>query len=148
MSRRDVDHARSAQSCMLHAHALSIDRQGRDLRARGLKARHRAHEARVLDGHLVAGIDEYARRQVERLLHAGDDGHLVGGAIHSPRCVQIIGERLAQRPISHRFATQKVVGGKFPQAAGRELCPQIHRKQIHRGDVGAEGAEAALLISG
>src|SRR3546814_7356641 len=60
--------------------------------------------AGLLDPDRVAGVGQGPRREVERLLRAGNDDHLLRRAGDGPRRAEIGGYRLAQRPIAAGIA--------------------------------------------
>ena len=53
--------------------------------------------AGVLHADAIAGIQEEPRDEIERLLHPGDDRHLLGRALHASRGVQVVRDGLPQR---------------------------------------------------
>ena len=87
------------------------------------------------------------RCAIQRLLHAGNDQHLVGGALHAARRIQIFGDRLAQRTVSQGLASGQQAGRKRAANAGRDLRPKRGGKNIERSLVGAKGPRDAWLAA-
>ena len=147
MRRCNVNHPRSAQPRVLYADTFRINGKRRDLCAGSFEGRDGADVSGIFHAHVVARIDEDPCRQIERLLHTGNDRDLVGRAVHAARGIEIIGQRLSQRTVADCIASQHEVGRESPQPARVELCPQIDRKEVHGRNIRAKGAEAPALIA-
>jgi len=71
---------------------------------------------RVLHPHRIAGIEEQAGEEIERLLDARDDGDLARRAAHAAHGREVFGDRLAEARIAERATVGEEVAGP---AAGR-----------------------------
>src|SRR5581483_8265074 len=141
--RRDVDQARHrpAIHALVQLKTFSVHRHRTDFRAHRAKRVCRPWIPGIFHPYRIAGIQQQMGGTVERLLHPGDDQHLLGGTLHPAGCVQISGHRLPERAIAERVASGKKVGRSTAQPAGCHLRPEFHGKFIECGLIGAKGAQ-------
>jgi hypothetical protein len=104
--------------------------------------------ARIFHPYRVSGIDQQVGGAFERFLHSGDDQNLIGGALNSPRGVQVLGDRLAKRLVPQRLAARKQLRRCLPQPAGHDLGPQSCWKNIECGLIGAERSRDPSAAAG
>ena len=78
-----IDEPRTTQPLRLQFHSLVIERQSGNIRAGGPEHHGRADISRVLHTNTIAGVQENARDQIERLLHSRHDRNLLGSAFHT-----------------------------------------------------------------
>ncbi|MNO09976.1 hypothetical protein D3C81_2335500 [compost metagenome] len=62
----------------------------------GLEGYARGNVARVLHPHRVVRIEQQHRQQIEGLLRAGDDHHLLGTAVDATGVEHVLGDGPAQ----------------------------------------------------
>ena len=78
----------------------------------------------ILDPHLVAGREQHADRDVDRLLGAGRDNDLFGIAAHRARCPQIVTDVAAQLDEASGIGVAEVVSAEPAHGAIGQAAPQ------------------------
>ena len=146
MAGCDVDEARAAQSGFAKLHALVVQRDVRNFCAERLEDGGRAGVSGIFHADAITGIEKEARDEVESFLGAGDDGDLIGGAIHATRGVEVVADSLAERQVSERIAAHQEVCGDFTQTAAGDLRPERGGEQIEGWEIRTEGARGARSI--
>ena len=125
--RRDV------QALVVHRHAAHAgalrDEVGAD-----------AEVARILDEHFVAIVEQQAADEVDRLLRAGGDHHLLGRARDAARHGQELRDRPAQRHVAGRMLVGSRGQPGARQRLPREPLPERERKGLQRRHADAEGS--------
>ena len=106
VGRRDVGgpRLRAAGDAGRHVQPLAVDGDRDEPGAGHPQGVPRAVVARLLDPDLAVRLQQHAGRDVERLLRAADHQDLLGVATDGARRAQILGDRLAERPVAHRIA--------------------------------------------
>ena len=94
----------------------------------------RQRVAGLLDRHHVAGGDEHPGDEVEGLLGAVGDQHLVGRGRHAPREGELARDRLTQRQVAGRVGVDPEVVSTHPQLRGHQPPPGVEREQPRVGD--------------
>ncbi len=135
--------ARRGALAGLDVEAVRVDRHADDAGAGAGQRAARHREAGLLHPRLVARVEQQVADQVQPPLGAGDDEHLAGVALGSPR-PHLVGDGLAQRPQAGHVPIVEVRPGHRPQAAAGELRPQPEREEIQGGRPDAEGARRTL----
>ena len=146
MRRRDVREAcsRVAPPCQLQVEAVVVDRHRHRRRAGREERAPRSLPARVLHPDRVARVEEDPRGEVDGLLRACDDDHLVGRARHAAAGDEIGGDRLAEL----RQPLRPPVVEEACRRSGRQVpvdepAPDAEREQLERRDARVERQQAA-----
>jgi hypothetical protein len=100
----------------------------------------RAGKARVFDPDRVAGLEQRASGDGERLLRAAHDHDLVRGAPHRAHRPQVIGERLAQGRKAHHVAVHHLAAGQQARPPCDQARPHVGRKLVEGRLGGAKRA--------
>ena len=122
--------------------ALGVDGYGHELRARRGERRPRTWAARLFDPDGIAGIEEHARRQIQRLLRPGDNHDSPRVAPHAPRNGQVA-RSPAQRAVAGRVAVSQQVGRRVAPAARDVSRPLLEREPSNAGMPGRERTRRA-----
>ena len=85
-------------------------------------------KARPLDPDRLAGIQQQAAGEIDRLADAADDKDILRRTIDAARLAQILGDRLAKRWIAAGIAAIHHLGTRMPPGAGEEPRPERKRK--------------------
>ena len=135
--RRDAEARRDVEP-------LAIDRHRRH--AAALRAQDVMDEPvpRLLDPRGVAGVQEHARGEIERLLRPAEDDHLPRLAPHAARGAQVRGDGLAQRKQPLRLAVLQRPHARVAGRARDEARPGGHRKRPQLGLAHLKRAEPVL----
>jgi hypothetical protein len=139
---RGVDESRGGREprAGLHAQALFVERDGDEPRAGGPERALRAEVAGLLDPDRVARVGQDARGEVEGLLRAGDDDHLLGVAAHGARRAEVAGDGLAQRRVAGGVAVVEEVAARPTPVARDEPRPELEGEGVDGRQPRAEGA--------
>ncbi len=107
-------------------HALQVHRDRLELEPGGLQRPARAPVAGVFHPGLVAVISEQARGQIERLLRARGDEHLLGRHPHRARQAEVLRNRHAQRHIAAFLAVIEQVAVEAAPILGLQFLPELN----------------------
>jgi len=118
--------------------SFSVDRDGHQVRARGTEDLAGAEVSRLLHPRGVALIEEQSGRDVEELLGAARDHHVVRGAGDAAVDAQVLGKGLAERSVSLRIDFAEPIRPGVAGVPGDEARPKLRREGIDGGHVGAE----------
>ena len=131
MRSADVSEARRRREPRqpLHHQAIVIDRDRSNPRAAREERRTHARIARLLDPHVLPGIQEHSGNEFERPLCPGDDDHLVGGTARSAGAANVIGNRLAECGDVGGIGVIEMRQRRRTQPACDELRPTLHGKE-------------------
>ena len=140
MRGRDADQARRGlqRAAGDHGEALVVDRHGDHPGAGGAQHGPGGRVARLLHPDRVARIDQHAGGEVERLLRAGSDDHLVGPAEHGARHGEIVGDGLAQGAVAAGLAADQEGALWPPPAACEQPRPVAERELVELRQAGRE----------
>lgn len=130
---------RQAQA-FVDAQALLVQRHRHQFGAGGGQAVARADGAGVLEPHAVAGVEQHGRHQLEGLLRAADDEHLLRVAGDAAVGAQVQRNGLAQRRVAEGLTVAHHVVARAAPVAGRQPRPQRQRKGVEGRQRGGEGA--------
>ena len=136
-------------------HSLAVDGDGDHARARRDEGRARAHVPGILHPHGVPGLREHARDEIERLLRAAHDEHLLRGAARTARAGDVRSDRVAQRAVARRGGVAEEDGAGAPSPRGEpgperggERIDRRHAERERHGGGVASGAPAGELGAG
>src|SRR5579864_4432230 len=88
---------------------------------------------------------EDASREVEALLRAADENHLIGRAEEPPSVSQIACDDLSQRPVSQRMLATREGRGQGPPSPGQQSSPKLPRKDVQRWDARSERPKRGVV---
>ena len=142
MAGSDVDQTRAARRGFAQLPAFFLHRPARNFCAEQLEDNRGADISGIFRADAIAGIEKEARYEIEGLLRAGDDGDLIGSAIHAARGVEVISDSLAERQLSPRIATQQEICRDFAETAAA-TCAHSGGEEIQGRQVGAKGSTRA-----
>jgi hypothetical protein len=121
-----------------------VDRDADVLRLVQVPGLQRAEVRRVLDDHVIAGIDEDLPDEIQRLLRAGGDEDVVGP---DGRAVAagVARDHLAQEGDSLPWCCTGAPAGPGPEDRAAGLVEAGHRKELRRRQAAGERDDARLL---
>jgi hypothetical protein len=145
MRRRHVRQAGIARppGARLDREALGIHRDRDNTHPRTEQRAARPRVARLLHPDAIARIEQQAADQLEALLGAGHDQHLLGAEAGAAGGLHVLGDGLAQRAKTRRLAVVELARRDRTHPPAREPPPERHREQVHPGRSDAEGARRA-----
>ncbi|MCY1399850.1 hypothetical protein D9M71_149180 [compost metagenome] len=121
---------------------LFVDTQRHDLTTLGLERNSRRDMPRIFHPETVLRIEQQHAQQVEGLLGAGHDDHLIGSAIDATGIEDVLGNRLAQGQQSLQFAITEHGLGRLVQVAVQQPLPDRLRECIVGAVAGQERGRA------
>jgi len=124
-------------------HALLVDGDGDEAALGGAKGGFLQRVAGLFHPDGIAGVEEDAGGDVERLLGAGDDHDLVGCALHAASGAEIVGDRFAKAFDSKGIDVVNGTGVGVAAVAGDEAGPEAEGELVEGGLMNAEGPPAA-----
>ncbi len=131
--RRHEDHARRVGQ-RRDGNAVALHRHRMQPGAVRLEELPRARVARILDRRDVAGIEEHAGAQVERLLRAADHDHLAGLAAHRARPPEVGGDLAAEALVAGAaIGRLPRHGGQRSHVTHHEAAPDPDREGVEIG---------------
>jgi hypothetical protein len=98
--------------------------------------------ARILEPDRITRPHEQARQEIEGLLDAGDDHHLIDGAADAARAAEIGRDGLPQGRVAADVAAPEQRACRPPQAASRDSGPELDRELVQRRLEGVKRAES------
>ena len=128
-----------------------VHRHAQEAGADRLEGNGGAGIVRLLHHRAVAGIEQHARDQVQRLLRPVHHDDAIRVAHHAARPAEVLAERRAQRAVAGGRAVPERVGGGAPRVSGRGAAarsragtrpPRAGRSGSRSGARGAGRAEA------
>ena len=134
--RRDV-HQLRPRGQRGDVEAFAVHRHADDLGAVRREEQLRQPVAGLLDGDPVARLEQHAAQQVERLLRALGDEHVVGAGAHRAGDADVPGDRRAQARVPARVGVVREPGG-VPQLPREQPPPGFEGEQRGVGDADAE----------
>jgi hypothetical protein len=135
--RRRVDQpGRGGQR--VHPDPLGVHRHAGDPGADRGEQPPRRRITRLLHRHHVAGAEQDPGDQVERVLGAVGDHHVVGGGPDRPGDAEIAGDRGAQGRVAGGFRVRAGAVRPQPHLRGQQPPPGVEREQLRVRDAGAE----------
>ncbi|MNS98538.1 hypothetical protein D3C72_1329080 [compost metagenome] len=134
---------RRARDPRLRIDPLRVDRHAGDAHAGGGKRDPGHRIAGVLDPHRIAGFEHRADDEVQRLLRARGQHHLIGRAVHAARGSEIGGDFLAQFGRAGRLGIVKMAGRRQHQ-----MSVQQGAEDLDGAGIGRRAAERARQRTG
>ncbi|MNH09291.1 hypothetical protein D3C79_687410 [compost metagenome] len=145
LARRGTKHQagiRALGQALLDIDPLFIDTQRNHLSALGLQCNTRGDVPGILHPHAVLRIEQQHAQQVERLLRAGHDHHLLGAAIDATRIEDVLGDRCAKRLQALQLAIAQNGLGRLEQVAVHQAPPDRLRERVISAVAGQEGCRS------
>ncbi len=118
----------------IHAHAAVVERNADRVDAEPLEPRQRALIVVLLDDDGVAVRQQRAVDQIERLQRTRHDQDVVGGAGHAGIALELLAEKIAQRPVALRPAVEAI--GRQRAALARQHRLRGRHQPVERHRVG------------
>ena len=123
MRRGDIHHFGSLTQAGADD-AFLVDRNGSQPGAGGLEDAARTRVTGIFHGHLVPGLEQEARTQIQPLLRSVHHNDLLGGATHSSRSRDVLRDLLAQGLVAARkFRIAQRVRTEAAQASRIQAMP-------------------------
>ena len=126
-----------------HVEPRVVDRHRHELHVGSFQHPARPEISGILHPRRIAPIEEEARREVQRRMHARQDEDALRVAAHTPKDPQVLGQRLAKREIAARVHVAEAGRLGAAGVAGDELSPPGAREDVDRRGVGEEGPRPA-----
>ena len=94
---RDIDQSRlpALPLCQRNVETVLVDRRRHQVRPEAGEHRGNHRVTRILEAHRITGVDHETGGQIQSVLNARHDDHLIRRATHTPRRAQIIGDGLS-----------------------------------------------------
>ena len=134
MGRRHIDET-SPVGKLLHDQAIEVDGNAGPSDAQRGEDVSRSDVAWILDRDAIAGAEQHLRDQIEPLLRAVRDRHIVSRSLHAARDREMTDDRFAELSISGGVAVDSRLRAS---GAGQHSAPIVVGKQ---GGIGKTGAE-------
>jgi hypothetical protein len=114
-------------------HALRIDQHGQETSAGRRQDRARARVVRLLEQHPVAGIEQHARHEIDPLLRAAYDHHLLRPAHDGARTDEVGRDRGAQLGEPGGVTVVELAHRGAPSPPRQQAPPEAVREVVEDG---------------